>query len=134
MHSVPPNPHYERALRALDRIADALERLAPLPPIPSYQFPIEAFSTFDWKSIGAVVEQCDSSGATVICRNGLYFTRRSPANKFGEAIWFSRSVGKDENGQINYERLITFRPIANNQVEPLPEKVKRFVEHGMAAR
>lgn len=134
MDSLSPNPHYERGIRALERIADALERLAPPPPIPNYQFPLEAFKNFDWESIGATVEQCDASGATVICRNGLHFVRRSPSNKFGEAIWFSRSIGKDDNGQPAYERLITFRPIANSQVEPLPEKVRRFMEHGMAVR
>ena len=134
MHSAPPNPHYERALKALERIADALERLAPPPAIPNYQFPLEAFRSFDWKSIGATVEQSDASGATVICRSGLHFTRRSPSNKFGEAIWFSRSVGKDNNGQPQYERLITFQPINNVQIDPLPEKTRRLVEHGMANR
>lgn len=135
MHSVPPNPHYERALRSLDRIADALERLAPPPAIPNYQFPLEAFSSFDWKSIGAVVEQSDASGATIICWRGLHFTRRSPSNKFGEAIWFSRSIGKNEQGQIAYERLISFRPIATTgQVEPLPDRTRRFVDKAIAIR
>ena len=130
MHSLPSNPQ-ERELRLLERIADALDRLAPPPTAPNYQFSLEAFKFFDWKSIGAMVEQSDASGATIVCRNGLYFTRRSPSNKFGEAIWFSRSV-KDENGQPTYERLITFRPITNVQVEPLPEKVRRLAERGMA--
>ena len=133
MHSSSPNNPHERELRLLERIADALERLAPPPAIPNYQFPLEAFSNFDWKSIGATVEQFDGSGATIICRNGLYFTRRSPSNKFGEAIWFSRSI-KNENGEPAYERLITFRPVSKVQVDPLPEKVKRFVEHGVFVR
>jgi hypothetical protein len=55
--------------------------------------------------------------------------RRSPANKFGEAIWFSRCTGKDENGENKYEKLITFKPTSKIAVEPLPEKVLQLTGH-----
>jgi hypothetical protein len=51
---------------------------------------------------------------------GHAWQRRSPQNKFGSAIWYSRAVGKDESG-VHYARLITFREMGD--AEPLPAKV-----------
>lgn len=73
------------------------------------------------------VERSDQYGAAIVSWRGVQFVRRSPSNKFGEAIWFSRCVGKGDDGSNIYERLITFRPLSKTEVEPLPEKVRRLV-------
>jgi hypothetical protein len=93
-------------------------------PAPNYQSRIEDFQNFDWASIGATIEYTDSDGVAVVSWRGNQFLRRSAQNKFKPAIWFSRAVGKDENGENRYERLISFKQLA--EVEPLPEKVRRL--------
>ncbi|MBW4674719.1 MAG: single-stranded DNA-binding protein [Desmonostoc geniculatum HA4340-LM1] len=121
------NDQFTLLMTALLRIADALERIAPATPkAPNYQYPIEAFANFDWESIGAVIEQKDQYGAGVVLWGGHTWTRRAPLNKFGAAIWFSRAVGKDEEGKPTYERLITFKP-HNTKAEPVPEKVTNLI-------
>lgn len=110
---------------ALDRIGDFLEQRHPVPLAPNYQLSLERWQGFDWASIGATVERVDSYGAAVISWRGQMFVRRSPANKFEAAIWFSRCTGKDERGENQYERLCTFKPVP--QAEPLPERVMRLV-------
>ncbi len=116
-----------RQMQALERIANAVEQLLPSTTAPNYQKSLEEFSTFDWSSINATVERSDQYGAGVVSWRGQLYTRRSPDNKFGEAIWFSRCIGKDENGENQYERLITFKPLSKKEVEPLPEKVQRLM-------
>lgn len=117
-----------RQMTALERIADVLERIAPTQqPAPNYQYPLESFAEFSWGQIGAEVVQRDQYGAAIVNWRGQQYVRRSPSNKFGEAIWFSRCIGKDDNGENKYERLVTFRPLSKFEVEPLPEKVARHV-------
>lgn len=113
--------------RTLERIAEALERLAPSPVAPGYQFPLESWNSFDWRSIGAVIEQSDTHGPTVIRWHGLQFLRRAPANRYSEALWFSRCTGKDDQGENQYERLITFKPVSKLVVDPVPERVARLM-------
>jgi DdrB-like protein len=121
------NDQFTLAMTALLRIADALERIAPATPkAPNYQYPIEAFPNFDWESIGAVVVQEDQYGAGVVSWGGKDWLRRSPANKYGAAIWFSRANGQDDEGKAIYERLITFKP-RNTSVEPIPQKVANLI-------
>lgn len=116
-----------RQMLALERIADTLARLTPTQTTaPNYQYPLETFTNFDWESIGATVERSDSDGAAIVNWRGNRFVRRSPSNKFGEAIWFSRCVGKDESGENKYERLCTFKPVSKVEVEPVPTKVTRL--------
>lgn len=116
-----------RQMVALEKIADALERLAPTSTsAPNYQYPLESFASFDWESIGATVERRDRDGAAIVTWRGNRFVRRAPSNKFGEAIWFSRCVGKDDNGENKYERLCTFKPVSKVEVEPVPEKVQKL--------
>lgn len=118
----------QRQTTVLERIAASLERLAPAnQSAPNYQKTLEEFRGFDWAVIGATVVQSDPSGAAIVEWNGQQFTRRSPTNKFGEAIWFSRNVGKDDDGNTRYERLITFRKVG--EVEPIPERVNRAISH-----
>lgn len=73
------------------------------------------------------MERFDQYGVAIVNWRGLQFVRRSPSNKFGEAIWFSRCTGKGEDGENKYERLITFKPISKKEVEPVSDKVARFV-------
>jgi len=118
----------QRQNTVLERIAASLERLAPAnQSAPNYQKTLEEFRGFDWATIGATVVQSDPSGAAIVEWSRQQFTRRSPTNKFGEAIWFSRSVGKDDDGNTRYERLITFRKMG--EVEPIPDRVNRAISH-----
>lgn len=116
----------DRQIKALERIALALERVAPPVSIPNYQFPLEAFETFDWESIGASVERVDRQGPVVVNWEGIRFQRREPSNRFRDAIWFASVSGKDERGEPIYQRLITFRHVAS--VGSVPERVKRLVQ------
>lgn len=115
--------------KQLIRIADALERLASGGKswAPNYTRRLEEYSNFDWENIGAVIEASDSSGATHVNWEGQTFIRRTGPDKFGQAIWFSRSVGKDDEGNTQYVRLITFRKIS--EAEPLGGKVAEELAH-----
>lgn len=111
--------------QALERIAAILERIAPAPKAPNYLFDLEAYPAFDWASIEAVVVQSDGDGAAAVRWCGQIYNRRSPTNKFSEAIWYSRCIGKDESGENQYERLCTFKRLS--QAEPVPERVARLM-------
>lgn len=111
----------QRVIECMTRIAIALEQMIPLKEAPNYQLALKDYSTFDWASIGAVVADYDSDGATAIVWNKNVYLRRSPTNKFDAAIWFSRCVGKDAQGANIYERLCTFKALID--VEPLPPRV-----------
>jgi len=94
-------------------------------PAPNYQRPLSEYPTFDWPSIGATVLNRDGDGATPVEWSGQVFTRRSPSNKFQCAIWFSRQLGQDADGNKRYTRLITFRDL--NDVEPIAAKAKKAI-------
>ncbi len=116
-------------LTALERIADALERLAPqTTAAPNYQRPLDEFPTFDWESIGVEVVKKDRYGAGVVIWQGKQFTRRSPENEFGAAVWFARCVGKDENGRNKYERLITFSSVQERKIKPVSREVEAMLQ------
>ncbi len=106
---------------SLTRIAIALEHMIPPQAAPNYQFALDKFAAFDWDSIGAVVADYDSDGVSAILWRKHIYLRRSSSNKFGAAIWFSRSVGKDERGENKYECLIKFKAMSG--AEPLPQHV-----------
>lgn len=112
---------------SLNRIALALEAIALTnAPAPNFVKPIELYADFDFTAIGASVKGRDANGPTELEWGGYLWTRRSPQNKFGEAIWFSRATGKDPEGQVKYARLITFKKLT--EAEPLPRKVEAIVE------
>lgn len=116
---------------ALSRIAIALETIAMTnAPAPNFIKSIEMYADFDFTTIGAVVKQYDQNGPTELEWGSYLWTRRSPQNKFGEAIWFSRAVGKDAEGNNKYARLITFKRMT--EAEPLPRKVEALVENKKA--
>ena len=111
--------HQQNAL--MERIAIALERMAPDGGAPNLQKSIEEFKSFNWASIGAKVVQTDQYGPAIVEWGGKQFTRRSPQNKFSAAIWFSRGTGeKDSEGRTIYERLISFKVLEG--ADPLSAK------------
>lgn len=107
--------------KLLQTISRQLERLiiqtAPLGP--DYRRPLAMFKDFDWSSVGAEVVARDSHGVSSVQWNGHQFTRRSGDGKFGKAIWFSRSIGKQE-GENQYARLIAFKGDGKVEAEPVP--------------
>jgi hypothetical protein len=114
-------------LAVLNRIASALEAIAlTKAPAPNFVRPIAEYATFEFESIGAKVVGRDQHGVTAVEWAGYQWTRRSPSNKFGSAIWFSRAAGKDEAGNVRYVRLLTFRE--PTKPEPLPDKVMAQIE------
>jgi hypothetical protein len=92
---------------------------------PNYQRPLSEYPTFDWSSIGATVLSRDDDGATAVEWNGQVFTRRSPSNRFQSAIWYSRHLGQDVDGNKRYARLISFRDL--NDAEPIAAKAKKAI-------
>jgi hypothetical protein len=94
-------------------------------PAPNYQRPLSDYPGFDWLSIGATVLKEDHDGATAVEWNGQIFTRRSPNNKFDAAVWFSRCVGKDADGNNKYVRLISFK--AASEAEPIAAKARKAI-------
>ena len=94
-------------------------------PVPNYQRLLSEYPTFDWPSIGATVLNRDGDGVTAVEWNGQVFTRRSPNNKFDAAVWFSRNLGQDSDGNKRYARLITFRDLSD--AEPIASKAKKAI-------
>ena len=94
-------------------------------PAPNYQRPLSEYPIFDWPSIGATVLNRDEDGVTAVEWNGQVFTRRSPNNKFDAAVWFSRHLGQDADGNKRYARLIVFRALSD--AEPIATKAKKGI-------
>ncbi len=92
---------------------------------PDMRQPISDYATFDWTSIGAEVLRADEDGPSVVRWNGKVYKRRSPQNKFDPAIWFSRCIGKREDGANNYERLISF-DVIKDDVDPVNPAARRL--------
>lgn len=118
----------ERQALALEKIALLLERQLPRQPAPNYEATLEEFLRFKWATIGARVENRDKYGATIVSRDGKIYQRRSPDNAYGAVIYFSRCIGKDENGNNEYERLITFKPAKSYEVQPISRKAEDLIK------
>lgn len=119
----------ERQTALLERIAMAMELGEGGTASPNYEVCLTQFRAFDWGAIDATVEQEDHDGVATVLWRGHRYVRRSAANKFEPAIWFSRAVGKDEAGNVQYAKLVTFR--LRPKAEPLPSKVKEVQEAGV---
>lgn len=120
---------FEQALLAvLASIDMRLEALveAGTSMAPNFQRRLGDFAAFNWASMGATVLEEDGYGVAAVEWRGSRFTRRAPQNKFDSAIWFSRAVGKDDDGTVRYERLITFKEQA--EAEALPDKVANVLK------
>ncbi len=111
----------------LERVAKSLEEEAARKEAPNYQLHLEEFATFDWAKIDATVERHDAQGAAIISWRGKQFVRRSPTNKYGPVVFFSRCTSKNEQGENQYERLCTFKSLERVEVEPIPEKVTKLI-------
>lgn len=101
----------------LDRL---IVQTAPLGP--DYRRPLAAFKGFDFSSIGADVIASDGQGVSAVEWNGHQFTRRSAGGKYGDAIWFSRAVGK-QDGETQYVRLVAFKGNGKIEAEKIPFKI-----------
>ena len=113
--------------RLLERVAKSLEEAEARKEAPNYQQHLEEFATFDWASIGAIVERSDAQGAAIVNWKGKQFIRRSPTNKFGAVVFFSRYIGNDEQGVKKYERLCTFKSLEKVEVEPISDKATKLI-------
>lgn len=110
-----------RQMLALESIADSLRVMAGASQKGAkHTRPLAQFKTFDWSSIGATVDKSDRYGAAVVHSNGQIYTRKSKPD-FGEDIWFSRSLGKGEDGRSRYDVLIKF--VAPQKVRSLSQDV-----------
>jgi len=110
-----------RELREIKQLLAEREPPSSPPPAPNLRRLLADYPDFDWAGIGAVVKQRDDDGPALVEWRGNLYTRRTNP-KFGAEIWFSRATGRDEDGEVSYERLITFaEPPA---VEPLPKRVR----------
>ena len=49
-------------------------------------------------------------------------------NAYGAVIFFSRCIGKAEDGSNQYERLITFEPLSELKVEPISRKAEQVIQ------
>lgn len=117
----------ERQTIALEKIANLLSQQLPRQPAPNYQAVLEKFQQFDWSSIGATVEIKDSYGVALVNWNGQLYQRRSPDNAYGAVIFFSRCIGKADNGTNQYERLITFKSTKEIIVNPISRKAEGLI-------
>ena len=115
-------------LNTLNRIADALEKLAQgdpnAPKPPKFIRSIKEFPDFDWSSINATVVNSDRSGVAIVQYEGKEYGRKSK----DEDIWFNRKVGQkqDSNGQTKptYEVLIRFGRSA--RVKSIPDEIQEL--------
>lgn len=106
-----------RILKNMELAAMAIAAANP----PNWKRPLSAYRNGWVKAIGAIEIARDQHGPAVIFWMGHHYTRRSSENKkFGAAIWFSRAAGKDEAGNNQYLRLITFEDSPTATAEPLP--------------
>ena len=95
-------------IEKLSRIDTGMQLLIEaFKPGPEHWRQIQEYPEFDWSAIGAEVMELDEWGATIVSWNGKVWKRRAPENEYGEAIWFSRCVGKENNKNI-YATLIKF--------------------------
>jgi len=110
--------------RSLKQIEVATMAIAAANP-PNWKRPLSAYKNGWVAAIGAIEVAHDAHGPTVIWWMGHHYTRRCGSNpKYGAAIWFSRSVGKGEDGEPSYARLISFEDGPAPTAEPLPEYVR----------
>lgn len=87
-------------------------------------YPLHSFSSFDWAANGFTVTEEDDDGPTHVAYEKRSYTRRNSSNKFGDAIWYSRSIGKDpDTGTPLYSTAIKFR--RSTPVDPISERNKR---------
>ncbi|MCO5185406.1 MAG: single-stranded DNA-binding protein [Anaerolineae bacterium] len=110
-------------LAKLETITTLLRQLLRqnAPYAPNYRYPLAAYWTFDWTTIGAEIIRRDDKGATQVLWGGYLWTRRNDAGRqYGKAIWFSRIDSGSDRDDLTYIRLITFK----NSAEPDPMRIE----------
>lgn len=110
-------------LAKLETITTLLKQLLRqnAPYAPNYRYPLAAYWTFDWTTIGAEIIRRDDKGATQVLWGGYLWTRRNDAGRqYGKAIWFSRVDSSNDRDDLTYIRLITFK----NSAEPDPMRIE----------
>jgi hypothetical protein len=115
-----------RELREIKKLLEAQQQAQPSPTPAEVRAPnlrrlLSEYPSFNWDEIGAKVLSADEDGATAVAWGGHVFVRRTNP-KFGAEVWFSRAAGRSEDGEISYERLITFATLP--EAEPLPRTVR----------
>lgn len=121
-------------LTVLDRIARGVETIAMSnAKDPAFVKPLADYRDFDWSTIGATVTEHDRDGAKVVEWGGYNWMRRNPSNNFGDAIFYTRSVGKDPaTGNNKYARLITFK--APGKVKAINRDTEAVLEEQTTTR
>jgi hypothetical protein len=119
--------HQLRTAISLEKIAQILEQSRPRLSAPNYQALLENWHDYDWGKIGAEIELTDNYGVASVIWQGDRFKRRSPTNAYDTAIFFSRCVGKNQDGTNHYERLITFKPYADLKIEAISRKAENII-------
>jgi hypothetical protein len=119
------NDQAERLIAAVERLAVAAEALVQgqqrkTSSPAKFIKPIEEFPNFDWSSIGAKIEYRDADRIVAgVSFRGATYERKQ---KHGD-VWFSRNIGKDDDGNPIYETLIKFA--ANLTPNSLPSTMVR---------
>ena len=108
---------------SMKRIETAQLAIASQHP-PNWKRPLASYQNGWPDAINAFVVANDEWGPTAVSWMGHIYTRRCGENKkYGAAIWFSRSTGKGEDGEVGYARLITFSDDAKPEASTMPEYV-----------
>lgn len=114
---------YAELSRILKNIELAMMATAAAKP-PNWKRPLAAYKNGWVTAIAAYEIARDDYGPSVVFWMGHHYVRRCGSNpKYGAAIWFSRAIGKSEDGETAYARLITFEDGPPPAAEPLPAYV-----------
>lgn len=113
-------------MASLGRIEMLLQQNQGEPKPPSLEYELTDYPDFDWSRINAEVAVRDADGVAAVRWNGRIYKRRSPDNRFEPVVYFSRCVGKDDDGSNRYERLITFKK--SETPEPIGRKALAQLE------
>lgn len=109
-------------IAVLNRIADALERQLE-PDEEKVSFPLAAYRSFDWSTIGASVLASDADGVSVIRTAAGKICKRRSNDRFGTEIWFSYAAGRAASGDTRYVKAVEFKDVA--PPEPLGRKTEQ---------
>ena len=117
---------------AINRLATAVEALVKNQNQPekkedvSHIRKLADYPSINWSSIGAEILHCDKDGVTAVSWKGKQYTRRHKS-KYGQELWFSCCIGKNENGENLYHRLICFKDAKAIEVEAVPDSIRQLI-------
>lgn len=114
----------------LAEINESLKTIARAhkPPAPNWKRPLKDYGLAFFQAKGIKIIEQDEHGPTLVSFDDELYTRRVPSNqKYGMAVWFSRAVGKDEDGENQYETLVRFKDFT--PAEPMDNKTAKAVEN-----